>query len=369
MAHTIHATSSLVAKGEGMIDRVEMLRKLVLDTARLTGIARLVRPWAAGVGVILMLHRVTAAPAKPLAINDHLSISPDFLDALISDMKRNGYVFVSLDEALDRLGKGGKGPRFATVTADDAYRDNLLEALPILEKHEAPITIYVAPGLIDGTVDLWWDVLEDIVTTSDRIEVDTGQGRLALDCSTRPAKLQTSARLHQIFTRDVPEERQAEIVRGLALAAGLDYSAPRRETLMSWDEVRAAARHPLVTIGAHTIHHYNLRRLDQDAAQREIVDAARTLGLHLGETPRHMAYPYGYESAVGPREVGLAGEAGYLSAVTTRHGVLHREHAKHLQALPRLSVNGRYQSLDHMRTMLTGVTTLLANSGKRLVTV
>lgn len=352
-----------------MIDRAEMLRKLALNTARLTGIAPLVRPWTAGVGAILMLHRVTAAPGKPLAINDHLSITPAFLDALIADMKRSGYVFVSLDEAFDRLKQGGKGPRFATITADDAYRDNLLEALPILEKHETPITIYVAPGLIDGTVDLWWDLLEDVVTARDRIEVETAQGRLDLDCSTRAGKHIASARLHDLFTRDVAEERQSEIIRGLARSAGLDFSAPRRETLMDWDEIRVMARHPLVTIGAHTVHHYNLRRLNEEAALREIVDAARALALHLGETPRHMAYPYGYESAVGPREVSLAREAGYLSAVTTRHGVLRAEHADYLHALPRLSVNGRYQRLAHMRTMLTGVTTPLANGGKLLVTV
>jgi peptidoglycan/xylan/chitin deacetylase (PgdA/CDA1 family) len=89
----------------------------------------------------------------------------------------------------------------------------------------------------------------------------------------------------------------------------------------------------------------------------------------LEEAPRHLAYPYGYASAVGCREVGLAREAGYASAVTTRHGVLRAEHADFLHALPRISINGRYQSLAHIRTMLSGVTTPLANAGKRVVTV
>ncbi|TGW07216.1 polysaccharide deacetylase, partial [Mesorhizobium sp. M2D.F.Ca.ET.145.01.1.1] len=56
-------------------------------------------------------------------------------------------------------------------------------------------------------------------------------------------------------------------------------------------------------------------------------------------------------------------------AVTTRHGVLRAEHAGFLHALPRISVNGRYQSLHHIRTMLSGVTTPLANAGKMLVTI
>lgn len=352
-----------------MIDRAEVLRKLALNMARLTGIAPLARPWTAGVGAILMLHRVTAAPGKPLGVNRHLNVAPEFLDALIADMKRGGYVFVSLDEAIDRLRRGGKGARFATITADDAYRDNLHEALPVFEKHEAPVTIYVAPALIDGTVDLWWDLVEDIVEARDGLHVATAAGTLDLDCSTHAKKYEANARLHAYLTRDVAEDDQRSVVRELARSAGVDHAAPRRDTLMDWDEVRTIARHPLVTIGAHTVHHYNLRRLSEEAARGEIADAARILAQELGETPRHMAYPYGYESAVGPREVRLACEAGFESAVTTRHGLLRPEHGGHLHALPRMSVNGRYQRLAHMRTMLTGVTTPLANGGKLLVTV
>ena len=55
--------------------------------------------------------------------------------------------------------------------------------------------------------------------------------------------------------------------------------------------------------------------------------------------------------------------------MTTRHGVLHAEHAGFLHALPRISVNGRYQSVAHIRTMLSGVTTPLANAGKMVVTI
>ena len=40
-----------------------------------------------------------------------------------------------------------------------------------------------------------------------------------------------------------------------------------------------------------------------------------------------------------------------------------------LHALPRISVNGRYQRVAHIRTMLSGVTTPLANAGKMVVTI
>ncbi len=352
-----------------MIDGGEAIRKLALNMARFTGLAPLARSFIGGIGAILMLHRVTAAPEKPLGINRHLNIAPSFLDRLIDDMKGDGYIFVTLDEAIERIKAGAAGRRFATITADDAYRDNLTEALPILERHQAPITIYVAPALIDGDADLWWDVIDDIVNASDTLELAARSGPVTIDCSTAARKYQANRRLHDHLTREIGEEDRRRALHELARAAGVDPDLPRRNTLMDWDEIRAISQHPLVSIGAHTVNHFNLKRLDPDRARREMSDVICILEQETGTRPRHLAYPYGYASAVGAREVQMAREIGYASAVTTRHGVLRAGHAAHLHALPRISVNGRYQRVAHIRTMLSGVTTPLANNGRMLVTV
>ncbi|WP_246672842.1 MULTISPECIES: hypothetical protein [unclassified Mesorhizobium] len=64
----------------------------------------------------------------------------------------------------------------------------------------------------------------------------------------------------------------------------------------------------------------------------------------------------------------FARNPGYASAVTTAMACC----APNMPASCRpcyISVNGRYQSLARIRTMLSGVTTPLANAGKVLVTV
>ncbi|TPJ98851.1 MULTISPECIES: polysaccharide deacetylase family protein [unclassified Mesorhizobium] len=352
-----------------MIDGGEAIRKLALNVARYTGLAPLAKPLVGGIGAILMLHRVTAKPEKPDSVNRHLNIAPGFLDAMIAGLKADGYAFVSIDEAVERIAARGKGGQFAAITADDAYRDNMTEALPVLEKHGAPITIYVAPGLINGTADLWWDVVEDLVNAGDRLTLTTSEGKTTIDCTSPAKKLQAIARLHTYLTSEVREEDLRAVLRELAHANGVDAGRPRVDTLMTWSEIRAIAAHPLVTIGAHTINHSNLKRLSEADARHEIVGVKSILRAELGEEPRHFAYPYGYASAVGCREVGFVRDAGYTSAVTTRHGVLRAEHAGFLHALPRISVNGRYQNLAHIRTMLSGVTTPLANAGRMVVTI
>ena len=352
-----------------MIDRGELLRKLALNVVRFSGIGAVAGRFTAGVGAILMLHRVTDDAPKPFGFNRHLSISPRFLDAVLTETAPLGFRFVSLDAAIDRLAARATCEKFIAITADDGYRDNLTVALPVLEKYGAPITVYVAPALIEGTVDRWWDVLEDTGTRRDQVWLDTPRGRLSIDCATPGDKFRANTLIHNYLTTEVPEDAQRRVIRELAASAGIDAHAPGRTTLMDWDELRRAAAHPLVTIGGHTLNHYNLARLGEDEVAREMRDGASFLERELGARPRHFAFPYGYASAAGFREVAIAGEVGFASAVTTRHGVLRAEHASHLHALPRISVNGRYQQISHVRTMVSGITTAMANRGKALVTV
>ena len=285
-----------------MIDSGEAIRKLALNFARFSGIAPLARQFASGIGAILMLHRVTANPEKPNGVNRHLNVAPDFLDAVIADMKRGGYEFVSMDETIERIIAGGSGRKFATITADDAYRDNLTEALPVFEKHAAPFTVYVAPSLINGTTDLWWELVEDIVAARDFVYVPTAGGQVTLDCSTAAKKYAANVYLHDHLTQSVREEDQREIVRDLARTVGVDFERPRRETLMTWDEVRTVARHPLATIGAHTVNHYNLKRLSEERAFSEMVGFRAHTGVRAGHAcrgiwPIRTAMPPRYASA------------------------------------------------------------------------
>lgn len=352
-----------------MIDSVEALRKLTLAAMRTAGMTTVARPLLSGIGVILMLHRVTAAPAKPLDLNGHLAVHPQFLDAVLGEMKRRGYRFVSMDEATHLTRQPEKGPPFAAITLDDGYRDNLLEALPVFEKHETPFTIYIAPGLINGAVSLWWDVIEDVVTIRDRVHLATESGSLELEAGTPREKAQAFRKVVAHLSQGVAEEDQHRAVQALGQLPDADLLVRAQADLMTWDEIRSIAQHPLGTIGAHTVHHYALKRLDRNKALAEMVEAVGLIEREIGERPRHMAYPYGFAAAVGEREAELAKEAGFLSAVTTRHGLIQRRHADHLHALPRLSLNGRYQSLDNVQTMLSGVTVPLANKGRRFVTM
>jgi len=131
---------------------------------------------------------------------------------------------------------------------------------------------------------------------------------------------------------------------------------------MTWEEIGEVARDPLATIGAHTVNHVMLKKAAADEAVRnEMQLSAATIEAALGKRPAHFSYPVGDRTSAGPREFRIAAEVGFKTAVTTRPGVLFPEHAAHLTALPRISLNGEYQRLRYVRVLLSGSATAMWN--------
>ena len=110
---------------------------------------------------------------------------------------------------------------------------------------------------------------------------------------------------------------------------------------MSWDELKAFADDPLVTIGAHTITHCNLARQSEETACSNW-PAAR--GSKRRCSGRCSISPIPMATGSRPAsEFALAKAAGFKTAVTTRPGMIFPESADHLTALQRVSINGNYQ--------------------------
>ncbi|MDJ1156911.1 polysaccharide deacetylase family protein [Chelatococcus sp. SYSU_G07232] len=325
---------------------------------------RWLAPAARGCGVILMLHHVRPWRPRGFAPNRILEITPEFLDSVLRCVAEEGFEFVAMDEVPERLRRGKQGRPFVAVTFDDGYRDNVLYAAPVLDRHGAPWTMFVTTGFAERTASLWWLELEEAIRRLDHVALTIDGTRRCWPCRNDGEK---SAAFDEIYwdLRAGREERLREVVGILAAQASVEGRALVEHLCLDWQGIAELARHRGVTIGAHTLTHPMLAKHSEAVARSEIVEAKSLIEARIGRSVRHLAYPVGDRGAAGPREFTLAREAGYATAVTTRPGHLFPEHDAHLTALPRVSINGAFQTKGAVRALLSGVPFLLWNRARR----
>lgn len=330
-----------------------------------TGANRALGRLTRGLGVILTLHHVRPWASRDFAPHQLLEVEPAFLDLALGRAAALGFDFVTMDEAAARLAAGESARPFLHVTFDDGYRDVRDHALPVLRKHSAPATLYVASGFADGTAEIWWLALEQALARATRVFVDLGRGEAALACFTATEKQAAWSKIYWMLRAGSEERLRAE-TRRLALEQGVDLLSFSRELCMRWGELKDVSADPLVEIGAHTVSHPMLAKHPEAVARAEMADSRDAIARALGRTPAHFAYPVGDLSAAGPRDYALARNLGFASAVTTRPGHLDASHAAALTALPRVSLNGHFQTKAAVDALLAGAPFAVVRAARRL---
>jgi peptidoglycan/xylan/chitin deacetylase (PgdA/CDA1 family) len=265
---------------------------------------------------VLAYHRIGNSGFDPW----QLTVSVEHFDEHLAVMQRIGSVVPLFDvlecSTLRRVRQ--RMPEFA-VTFDDGYADNLSHALPVLERHRAAATVFIAPGLVDQP-SYWWDVLAELAFGTSRTAADLAEAAAAVEAlpSARTSELAGAdvaavhAEIYDVLVR-LPLDVVCTLLERLAAALGVDTPQPPTRP-MTTPELLELASHPLVSIGVHTVTHPRLTELDDDEVRREIIEADERLAELLGPTRRVLAYPYG---AVSPTVAHIAGTAGFAHAVTT----------------------------------------------------
>lgn len=259
---------------------------------------------------ILIFHRVLPAP-DPL-----LPDEPDARRfAALLDLLQAGFRVLPLREAVRRLASGSLPARAVSITFDDGYANNCEVAMPLLAARQLPATVFVASGFLNGGI-----MFNDLVIESMRAapaELDLGPiglGRLTL--ADDEARRSAAADAIRALKYLAPDQRYA-MAQEVSRLAG---ATPPRDLMMNDDQVRrlhAAG----IEIGAHTVSHPILTRIDRAAARKEMLECKRRLAdLTLSEVTS-FAYPNGAPGHDYDHDhVGLAKDCGFELALTTAWG-------------------------------------------------
>ena len=201
---------------------------------------------------VLMYHKVNDLPENPLSVPTAL------FDEQLAALRDLGYTVVDLDAVLAHYRDGAAlPPRAVLITFDDGYRDNLEQALPILERHGYPAVLFVPIGYLDDS-------------------------------------------------RPLPHEERLA-TRGLV------------NSTLDWRELEELETRG-IRIESHGISHRPLADLEVDEAAREIALSKLRLEERLGRPVRAFAYVKGSEAHYHPVHLSLLRQAGYEVAFTSVSG-------------------------------------------------
>ncbi len=260
---------------------------------------------------ILIFHRVLGAP-DPLL--------PDEPDAAAFEMRmrwvRDWFNVLPLADAVERLYGGTLPARALSITFDDGYADNAQVAAPILQRLGLAATFFVSTGFLEGGC-MFNDRVIEAVRGCEGGTLDLRPiGFGVIDVADVSRRRRVITLLLDAVKHRTPDER-AHAVDVICGAAGL---ARAPSLMMTPDQVRSLVARGM-DVGAHTVTHPILTRLDDAAACAELAASKRALEELLGRPVPLLAYPNGVPGQdYDARHVAMARKCGFSAAVSTAWG-------------------------------------------------
>jgi peptidoglycan/xylan/chitin deacetylase (PgdA/CDA1 family) len=307
-------------------------------------------------GCLFTFHRAAPSAGWGKLPNRDFYIDTAFLDRFLAHLKTQHWEVVTIGEALRRAGSADNNSRYVNFSIDDCYRDSFELVAPVFRRHNVPLTLFVTTGIPDGTLPLWSVGLEDALAERDSVMLVNHIVKLSRAEERRAA-------FQRVFSWwDGPDA--ASHYAAFCAANGIDMEAMHWKHAISWEMLEVLAKDPLIEIGAHTINHLRISKLSPEAALAELEGSRARLNERLGINVQHFAFPYGRSGDCGPRDFALARRAGFLSAATTRKGLVRGGQDRF--SLPRNTINGGHRSLGAMEMHLMGLSGTAARIAGRV---
>lgn len=227
-----------------------------------------------------------------------------------------------LSDAVTLLQQNKLPARAACITFDDGYADNLLLALPILEKYGLSATVFVATGFLDGGI-MFNDTVLECIRQYPGDELDMSQLGMQSKhaCSNETERRQTFRDIVSAI-KYLPTECRLEKTQQLVELTGTRL--PEDLMLSSSQLLELSERG--VEIGAHTVSHPILRLLDSTRASSEIEQSRNNLVEILNKPVDLFAYPNGVPGVdYDLRHPTMLARLGFKAAVSTCAGYSVKE--------------------------------------------
>ena len=267
-----------------------------------------------GRAVILCYHRVvseldytkTTGPLKNIMVtNESFDYQMDYIN--------KNFEVISMDEMADHLLSESQDFKVA-VTFDDGYKDNLVNALPILRNYRIPATVYLTTRFLEGDLNMWWYFLWETINKMKTLKFEYRSKVYKYNCRNSKEKSKAFFKISEIF-KDV-NINEHKVLFG---ALGNDYRKSGYETLcLKWNDVKKLNNSNLITIGSHTHNHLRLSSFKKDILISEFKESIDLIQKNINCKVKHFAFPFGAKEDINKAVIDVARNLGVVTAVSTR---------------------------------------------------
>ncbi len=198
------------------------------------------------------------------------------------------------------------------ITFDDGYKDNLDNALPILEKYSVPATIYIVTNFINSK-EMWWYELWEIIEKQEKISFTFDDKIYFWEIKNYSKKYACFISIDEMMMRCNPSE--------------IDYIKSKIRNgrnpvlydnlYLSWNNIKYLSDHDLITIGSHSVNHYPMAQLTNNQINHELVSSKNIIEGIIKKPVNNFAFPFGNNITNGLREEKMVRNNGYKSSVCT----------------------------------------------------
>lgn len=258
---------------------------------------------------ILIFHRVL--PKQDAIFPEEMHATR--FDSLLANLRRNFNV-IPLLQAVQSLQSNNLPSRALAITFDDGYADNHEIAMPLLKKHGLVASFFIATSFLDGG-RMWNDVIIEAVRRCRLNVLEAGEyGSYSIEDSIQRRRA-IDALIGKIKYLDFA--KRLEAVEKVAQAAEVELP---KDLMMCSDQVRDMCVQGM-EIGAHTLSHPILAKIDTATARQEIAQSRAQLEEIAALPVPLFAYPNGRPGQdYLPEHVEIVKDLGFTAAVSTAWG-------------------------------------------------
>ena len=202
---------------------------------------------------------------------------------------------ISMDDFLDRSIKKKVLPKYSySITFDDGFENNLINASPYLIEKKLPHMIYLTTSFIEDQSLSWIDKIEYAIdiTKTKKLELDCLTS--TFDISNYENKIET---LNFIRSKVKNSKKFCEkkLVNEVFFKLKISNIKADKELdkKISWDQIKRFAKHPLISFGGHSHNHKILSFLPLDELNYEISICLGLLNQKADIDTVHFSYPEG----------------------------------------------------------------------------